>query len=224
MPYRRMRHVLTALALAAACLAHSMAGLLPDVERQLDKARSYALSGGWNYASAYTDTVVFSQNLRIFVPRDTPDSVRQTLEKATLIWAAALESQTTFVFVQDPAEADIQTEAVTKLMVGGRQVAGHISWRRTVGPGDSGLVVGKTTAQIRLGLTGPGGRKLNERQMLQAALHELGHFLGLNDTNDPGHVMAPVDLRRPVLVPHAEEVQTLMDLRDEGLRLLAWAP
>jgi hypothetical protein len=52
------------------------------------------------------------------------------------------------------------------------------------------------------------------------ACHELGHVLGLDDTNIVGAVMGPLDLNRPASGPSDAEVEAVRLVRTEATRLL----
>jgi hypothetical protein len=104
-------------------------------------------------------------------------------------------------------------------MIGGMQVGGHTQWRRAVKAIGGGRYAGSVTATVQLIADCPNGRAMNSNQMRQAACHEFGHILGLDDSSQHGDVMGALDMRRPVTKPSPEEISALAAVREEGRRL-----
>jgi predicted Zn-dependent protease len=55
--------------------------------------------------------------------------------------------------------------------------------------------------------------------MRHEMMHEIGHVLGLEDTESTGAIMGPLDMNRPVSRPLPHEVKAVWDIRLEASRI-----
>lgn len=203
------------------------ARLLPDVFTHLSYAAQDVDAGKRQQALAHSDVVLLKGTVRVHVGFDGVDSRRQADCLAALKagidgWRDAISPETEFKIVDDPA-ADVQVTYVRHLTVDGKPAGGRTQWRRAVRALGDGTYSSSVTATVALVEERPDGRAMNAGQLRQAATHEFGHILGLQDSPRAGDVMGALDLRKPVLVPTPEEIEALAEIRDEARSIRARA-
>ncbi|MEQ1933145.1 MAG: matrixin family metalloprotease, partial [Fimbriimonadaceae bacterium] len=93
---------------------------------------------------------------------------------------------------------------------------GFTSWQRQILRFENGSYQAKLAASVQLRTITPQGKPMSLAQMRHAAMHELGHILGLDDSPDQGDVMGPLDLSRPVIEPKSDEIAELLKLRKDA--------
>ena len=86
-----------------------------------------------------------------------------------------------FVFVDDSADAEVHVNWIDHFS---EPISGRTKWARD----DEWLI---TDANIILAVHHHQGEVLDEEAMRAMALHEIGHLLGLDHTQDPTSIMAP---------------------------------
>ncbi len=146
--------------------------------------------------------------------------LQQTVHDAVDRWNRYLAGTVRLSWTDDPATAHILVSFVDRLEAGGRFLAGHSSWMRTVRQSTS-APQGTIRVEIRLARRGPRGRDLRPDERLHAALHELGHALGLADSADPTSVMSPLGLGPSPSVPSEDDARSVWSLHSAARRVLA---
>ena len=104
------------------------------------------------------------------------DRVREAFEE----WQA-VTIPLGFVFVEDSAEAEVHVNWIDHFS---EPISGRTKWARD----DEWLI---TDANIILAVHHHQGEVLDEEAMRAMALHEIGHLLGLDHTQDATSIMAP---------------------------------
>jgi hypothetical protein len=114
--------------------------------------------------------------------------------------------------------ADIVVSHARRIQFEGKAVAGLVRLRTEYARADMGGWEERRFARIELATQAPNGLPQREDAMLQAAMHELGHVLGLRHDEEGRGVMSALDLRRPVTEPSLDEIRalTLVHGQQEG--------
>jgi hypothetical protein len=219
-----------ALALASSAASFSSglrARVLSDLFTHISYGEKGLEEGRWQVAVAHSDAVLLP-SIKVFVDYGDIGADRRTdclaaIQKAFVCWREGTSAETEFALVDNAAEANVQISFVPQLSVNGRPAGGYTQWRRSVKISGSGDCTTTLTATMQFALNQPGGKPMNVEQMRQAAAHEFGHILGLQDSSHRGDVMGPLDLGKPAVAPQVEETQALLEIREEARRLRARA-
>ncbi|MBS1707136.1 MAG: matrixin family metalloprotease [Armatimonadetes bacterium] len=220
----RLGAAVSMCAVVATCLAVSGAHLRylqPKMVAELAKAASQVEAGSLEEADARLDLVLVRGKVNISL-----DTARLTIaervaaEKAFAdavdMWRQELGDDVTFQVV--PQEmAQVRFRWSDGQAVGGR-CAGHAVWSRQVWRAGEGFR-SDLSADVELALYGSDGGNLPQESLVQAAAHELGHILGMDDTGRRGDLMGPVRPGRPVSQLSSHEREALDALRSEGKEL-----
>lgn len=152
----------------------------------------------------YFPLTVFIDNSFIKQKSEYVDNFRQALE----IWESSTNNLITF-FVTTSPDANIMIEWVPSLKEKATDTLGNTDLK-FINISEFGLI---KNAKIEL-LTKSDSRQLSETDMINLALHEIGHALGLSHSNDENDIMYPV-----LIVPSKEikkisisEIQKLQEI------------
>lgn len=184
------------------------ASVLAQLRHGLDAVRH----GRFDEACGAADLVLLKGAVRISADPGTQSVTREAIR----IWGQALNGAVYFELVSPGEEADISVSSVERILKGNRNSIGFSHWRRALyRDGRYNL-----QAEIDLATNYPSGSPIDQRGQLHAALHELGHILGLDDSPRAGDVMGPIDPSRPICSPQPPEIAALRALRSiaEDLR------
>jgi len=132
---------------------------------------------------------------------------RLAVRNAFLEWGA-LGLPIHFAFVADSAAADVHVAFVSHFA---EPISGRTHWTR-----DEGWWI--TDADIVLALHHRSGHALDVDAMHAMALHEVGHLLGLDHTDDATSIMAPTVRVRGLSTADRATVRLLYTLPPGGLR------
>lgn len=113
-----------------------------------------------------------------------------------------------FVFVIDSAAADVHVTFVEQF---DEEISGRTRWAR-----DDDWYI--TDADIALAVYHRNGPKLDDKAMHAMSLHEIGHLLGLDHTDDPANIMAPKVRVRSLSRADRATVRLLYALPPGGVR------
>lgn len=216
-----MRRLFLALSLGVSAFTGA-ADILPEMNKHLAFGHECVRRGYEGGATACANLILLEQ-IRIFVDdKNATDEVKLALSDAEFIWEDALDSETKFVRVASRKEAEVIVSFSRGLNIEGRQAGGFTEWSRSV-KWQNGEYVGALKADLKLRTIRPDGKPMSREQARHAALHELGHILGLDDCNVRGEVMSPLNLSKPVGTPAFKEVAALRELRSKATQMRASA-
>jgi len=167
------------------------------------------MSNQFGEAQAYAEMTLFTRVVRYSVSNDMFGTARNALDQ----WQSCLQGEV--VFVESPAnQADLQIVFRPTTRFNGRDVMGLATTRRSVKAWYGDEFTYRVTGSIEIATYTPDGKFASLETMTNTTLHEVGHFLGLDDSRGKGFVMGPINPRRPVTFPDPAEVQCLIDLRE----------
>ena len=185
--------------------------VMESVSRNLGHAQQCLSEGLYAEAQAYAKTTTFEAPVRVSVQGDPSDVTIEALEK----WSTALGGQVTFVLASE-AEADLNISFKHGVRTSGRDIMGLATTRRSVHAWRGGQFSYQVSGSLEIALFTPGGLPTTRDCLVNTTLHEIGHFLGLDDTMQRGRVMGPIDLDHPITEPSSEEALSLTALQREA--------
>lgn len=227
----RAAHIVSvALSLAIALPATAMKGealratVLAEVQKHLDCARDGMANGTPEVAAAHASLVLVGDEIKYSIQFEgVPDRLRarckQALGGALDKWEQALDDTVTFREISDPANADVVVRFKPAVVMGKEPVAGYANWKRVLksdGPKVQSVSF-KSDLQIRT--INLDGQPMPLECVRHEIAHEMGHILGLEDSESPRDLMGPLDVSRPVMGPQSYEVDAVRQLRSEARRL-----
>jgi hypothetical protein len=203
------------------------AAVHPSVNETLDAARTQAQLGKNSEAAGYAQSMLMGDKLTVLVSYgDTPPSQVQACDDAVAgafqMWQTALNGGVQFERVGKDVKADIKINFGKDVNLKGQIVSGYINWTRNIATTSDGAKP-VFEADIFLRTTDPKGRELKWEAMRHTCGHEMGHMFGLDDVNQIGMLMGPLDLRRPVKAPNEAEIETVKAIREEATNILTSA-
>lgn len=213
------RLVWSVLLAGCVCLGGASEGtfvrLEPCVTTHLRHAQRLLSEGRLREAKAHCEVVAFGSPLSL---RPLGSKFDPILEQAAGVWNQSLGFPV-FRLGHRGETTEVRFEMVPSLIRDGRPVAGLADWRRDVWYEPT--CRSRIEALIRLRTTQEDGQPMPQDALLQTAVHELGHILGLADS-DQG-VMAPLDPSRRFLPPAPAEVEAVRSIFADARRISAIA-
>jgi hypothetical protein len=196
------------------------ARVVPDLLTHLKYAHEGIESGQWSAASAHTDAILLTPRVLIAIRfeterEDLKDLGNQAATAAFRLWERTLGYELSYVPAED-ADADIVLTFQERRIGRGHGQAGYARWKRTVTLWPTGATETKLHATVEMRMLDFGGKPMNLDCLTQLTAHELGHVMGLKDSNKVGEIMGPMDLRKPVSKPSDSEVEGLLSVREEA--------
>lgn len=194
------------------------APLLPEVESQMDKAYNCMNARSLGEAVAHAELVLVGQQVTYslrFSDMSTQAQKRCTdaFVGAAKSWESELEGSVHFRQSADPATADVAVSFKPCIEMRGQEIAGYVNWKRTITTSGTGDIKWKYHANMQIRTVNVDQAPMSFESMRHAAMHELGHVLGLDDSDQQGDVMGPLNVRCPVTAPKPHEVMAVHDLR-----------
>jgi len=210
-------------ALGSDDVAHH-ATILNEVQKHLDGARDCEANGTPEIAAAHANLVLVDDEVTyavqfVGIKNNLHDRCEKALQGALDAWEKSLDDTISFREITDPAQADIVIRFKPDVMMGKEPVAGYANWKRTLkfdGPKVQSVSF-KSDLQIRT-INLSGGSMPFECVRHEIA-HEVGHILGLEDSDMTGDLMGPLDIAHPVGGPQPYEASAVRHLRDEAHKL-----
>jgi len=213
------RLVCSVLLAGCVCLGGASEGnfvrLEPCVTTHLGHAQRLLSEGRLREAKAHCEVVAFGSPLGLRPLGSKFDSI---LERAAGVWNESLGFPV-FRIGRRGEATEVRFEMVQSLLRDGQPIAGLADWRRDVWYEPT--CRSRVEALIRLRTTQEDGQPMPQDALLQTAVHELGHILGLADS-DQG-VMAPLDPARRFQPPTPAEIEAVQSIFADARRIGAIA-
>ena len=146
------------------------------------------------------------------VPRDRRTACRLAVDDALEAWQTAIGGEVKLHRLPEGGRSGIVIRFQPDVREDGEPVAGYVNWKRTIGRDVTGVLQIRTVALN--GETMPG------RAMRGIVLHEIGHLLGLDDTDRDGEAMSSLSVSSPASRPSEREAEAVRALRAEADELL----
>jgi hypothetical protein len=135
------------------------------------------------------------------------ETARIAVKAGLRTWESATSDAVAFQMVRSPADADIIVWVSDRASLNGQPTAGMVRIAH-VPVGN----IRRLRAHIDVRSRTLTGDPMNFDAMRHAVMHEIGHVLGLDDSN-VGGVMGRVCIHDPVGAPHPEEARTVIQQR-----------
>ena len=221
MPISRRLFTLGPLALLAASapagrVVSEAAPVLPEMRRPLSDGWA-CLNDDPRQAREHAMAVLMGRELNVEVDlRDVPSDrrtvCRAAVDGALEAWQDALGGEIRLRRLPEGERCGIAIRFQPDVREEGAPVAGYVNWLRETGRPVSGTV--------RIRTVRPDGSAMPGRAMRAVVLHEMGHLLGLDDTDRSDEAMGPLAVSDPVARPSRGEADAVRALRAEAERLL----
>ncbi len=206
-------------ALAPAGRAEREAPVLPEIRQHLAEGRA-CLATDPEMARAHAMAVLGGEDVAIgvdlgTVPADRRTACRGAVDEALEAWESAVGDGFRLRRAEEGRRCAITVRFQPDVLERGEPVAGYVNWKRSV-EGREGRVTGDVQVRtVRLD-----GSAMPMRSMRHIVLHEIGHLLGLDDSDEAGEAMSPLDTAHPVAAPSDEEALAVRRLRADAERIL----
>lgn len=220
-------HRLLTLGLVALASSFAPAGggsmrtapVLPEVRQHLKDGWA-CLPSDPALARGHALAVLVSEDVRVEVKLDKVPANRRTACKTAVdgaleAWQKALGDTVKLERAEDGEKTDISIRFEPNVLQNGEPVAGYVNWTRRAGNG-----TGSVSGDVQVRFKDLDGEDMPLRAMRHIAMHEMGHLLGLDDTDHLGDVMGPLDVSHPASNPTSGEVSAVRALRGEAENLL----
>lgn len=149
---------------------------------------------------------------------NVPQSLRPTfssgVERGLKMWQAALGTDMPFA-ISDRADAPVRIRFVDSIDSGYHSemnCKGEITLRRRIQWG-SNVHYYEVTAEISIVRFSEDKKWMSAEEIAHVTAHELGHALGLGDVQQPGWLMGPMIMGRPMSRVTSEEAEAVTRLR-----------
>ena len=211
--------LLALAALAAAGLAGYVAPILPEIRQHLADGRA-CLATDPERARAHAMAVLGGEDLSVTVdldavPRGRRTVCRNAVDEALEAWEQAVGGGFHLRRADEGRPCAITLRFQPAVFERSEPVAGYVDWTRTIEGHE-----GRMTGSVQVRTVQLDGTAMPMRAMRHIVLHEMGHLLGLDDSDEEGEAMSPLDAANPVTSPSAEEADAVRRLRAEAERII----
>jgi len=218
--------VLGVVSQALAASTTRTAQVLPEVRKQLNDAHECVQSGSLDYAIAHANLVLVADSLSVCLKfENMSEAEKKTCTRAFNAsldaWQAALDNTIHFRIEDDPAKADIAVRFRSDVRMGKEAVAGFTNWSRTIRSEKNRVVEAQFKADVQVRERDLNRSPMSFEVIRQEAEHEIGHILGLDDSDLEGDLMGPLNMAHPVKGPRDYEIDAVRQLRDEAKQIKA---
>lgn len=215
------------LTLAILCLAtsHSFGQsptqiplIHPDVIQAYNRSGEAAQTADFQFALALLEGAIYPDGVRIAVEGDNAE--RRAIVRAALDeWTRVLGGDNPARLVSVNEDHDIKVRYVTEMPKSGSarcsegtdhslgliHLQKRYRWNRSV---HELTVSGTIYVSLR-----PRGGALSRGEQVDVIMHELGHLLGLDDRDEVGPLMGPLERGNPSGRPAKDEIESVISLR-----------
>ncbi|MCW5937278.1 MAG: matrixin family metalloprotease [Fimbriimonadaceae bacterium] len=209
------------LFLFATSLSHGMpAKLHTSVLTELAKMEACLQKGSYAEAKARAEAVWAPRGLTYAIDESNLSLgqipvVRDAVQRAVQTWSVSLD-EPGFFQPETLARANVVFAFVPKVRYNGGCAAGYAVWSRRVTDWGAGHFTSRISASLQIALNDQSGKPIKGSALAHAAMHELGHVLGLADSPKIGAVMGPMVPGRTPSQPEPIEAEAVASLRDEA--------
>lgn len=207
------------LLLAASTGASSLdVRVLDSVRTNVLRAEAALAQGEFAKAEALADMTLVGRTVSYAVRNGS----QELADEAVTRWTRALGGAVSFR--QAPWNlADLRIEYKPAVKMQGRDVVGLATTRRQLMQWSGGQFAYRLTGSIEVAQNTSFGLPLADDAVLNTTMHEIGHFLGLDDSPVAGDVMGKIDTANPVTWPSESELVSLTTVRERAALLLQQA-
>jgi|GEM_PF-1089562 len=228
MPAKYLLPILALGALSAASFARLdalLAPVLPEVNKHLQEGQADIASNTMPMAKAHAQVVLLGKDLSVGVlfqniPAAEHQHCLDALDSAMQEWNSVLGGTVNFTRANTGDFTNITVRFRPKVVMKGEDVAGYVNWKRSIKTPTTGDPKGIFYADLQIREKQLDGSLMPLPAMRHAAMHELGHVLGLDDSSHVGDVMGPLDVENPVASPSDLEIATVKSLREKAQEII----
>ncbi len=207
-----------ALPTAPANVSGSAVPVLNEVTSHLHEAQKCFDKGTFALAAAHAEMVLVDEELSVHYKfQNVPDNIHPTavkaMEEAFKGWEESLKGSIKFKLTNDEEAADVVIRFKPDVRMGREPVAGFANWKRVIDKDANGNIISKFTSDLQIRTMTLNFKPMPQEALRHEIMHELGHVLGLEDTESTGDIMGPLDMNKPVSKPRPHESKAVWDIR-----------
>lgn len=208
---------LSCFVLAALACIGSAAGISPKFSADLDRAEAALAAGDAAQAEALAGLVRMPV-IRCELPAGATWEQKEAARRGFAMWTGALDGAVEFQLAE-PAQGDVRLVFSPQVWHAGQDVAGKAVWSRTAQKWAMGSWSSLLSATLHI-RTEIQGRPRSVNEMAATVAHELGHLMGLADSDNMDHLMGPALEGQAASGPSPEEAEALKSLQARADELL----
>jgi predicted Zn-dependent protease len=198
------------------------------VNKHLEEGQADLASNTPGMAKAHARLVVIGPEIKFSVlfqnvAPNQHEKCLNVLKSAMDEWEKDLQGDLRFTRLPDDQTADVVVRFRPSVSMKGEPVAGYVNWKRALIDHSGGKVDARFSADLQIRVRNLDGNPMPQNAMRHAAMHELGHVLGLDDSPREGDVMGPLDIDNPVSAPTPLEIQTVKSIRSQAEQIILQA-